>query len=114
MSEGERLRRRPPLLAPTEAMFKAANETVMALACERGVDWQVPLLCECARRDCTTIIRVLPGDYARIRRHSSYLLCSPSHDKPTPGTRPVDTLGGVLIVEREPGPAGDAGPDIGL
>jgi hypothetical protein len=87
-------------LAENEARFREANERVGAAVERLGIDQLVPFLCECGRRDCTTVIRVRPQDYERVRSDSRHFICAAGHEDGLPGSREVEQLTNAVVVEK--------------
>jgi len=92
-------------LARNEAAFREANERVGTTARRLGINRRIPFICECGRRDCTTIVRVFPADYERVRAHPTHFLYATGHAGGLPESHVVETLEGAVIVEKDGVPA---------
>jgi hypothetical protein len=57
-----------------------------------------------SKGDCTTIIRVLPADYERVRSVATHFLYAAGHADDIPHSRVIETLEGATIVEKSDGP----------
>jgi hypothetical protein len=101
----EQLTGREAQLALNEATFREANERVGAVARRLDIEQPIPFICECGRQGCTTVIRVRPDDYERVRSHPTYFLCAPDHDRGLPHCRLVEELDGSVVVEKLDGAA---------
>jgi hypothetical protein len=89
-------------LAENEARFRTANEQVAAKAEELDVlSDLVPFLCECGRLQCVKIIRVLLGDYERIRSIPNHFIYAAGHEDGIPGSRRIETLAHAVVVEKD-------------
>jgi len=93
-------------LARNEATFREANERVGAVARRLDIEQPIPFICECGRQGCTTVIRVLPADYERVRSQPTHFVCAPGHERDLPLSRFVEALDGCVVVEKLDG-AGD-------
>jgi len=102
----DQLTGREAQLALNEATFRGANERVGAVARRLDIDQPIPFICECGRQSCTTVIRVRPPDYERVRSAPTYFLCAPGHERDLPLSRLVEELDGCVVVEKLDG-AGD-------
>jgi len=87
-------------LARNEATFREANERVEAVARRLGIEQPVPFICECGRESCTTVIRVSPTDYERVRSEPTHFLCAPGHERDLPQSRTVEKLEDSVVVEK--------------
>ena len=92
-------------LARNESTFRDANERVGTTARRLGMDRPIPFICECGRRNCTTIVRVLPADYERVRAHPTHFLYANGHAAGMPESHVIETLEGAVIVEKNGVPA---------
>jgi len=92
-------------MAENEVRFRDANERVGATAKRLGLEEALPFICECGRTECTTVIRVLPADYERVREFPTRFLYAPGHDKGMPASRRVETLEHAIVVEKDGIPA---------
>ncbi len=84
-----------------EALFREVNENIAKLE-ERlpGVSETMPVICECARADCTTQIEISLAEYASVRRHPDRFIVAPSHQEPSV-EHIVEEGCGYLVVEKE-------------
>jgi hypothetical protein len=87
-------------LARNEAVFREANEHVGAAAGWLEMDELVPFICECGRRDCTTIVRLTRADYERVRAVPTHFLYAPGHEEGMPESRMIEALGAAIVVEK--------------
>jgi hypothetical protein len=63
-------------------LFREANERIRATS--DGYDHPVepiPFLCECAKEDCTTIVRLTAKEYADIRGNGQRYFTAPGHER---------------------------------
>jgi hypothetical protein len=85
--------------AYNEALFRDANESVRAVQRDLGLaEGRMPFICECDIPECRQIVRVLPTDYERIRRHARRFLVAPGHD---PGGHFVEHYDDYCVVEKD-------------
>jgi hypothetical protein len=92
-------------LAENEVRFRDANERVGATARRLEIEEALPFICECGRTECTTVIRVLPADYERVRACPTRFLYAAAHDRGMPESRRVETLEHAIVVEKDGIPA---------
>jgi hypothetical protein len=92
-------------LARNQAIFREANERIVAAAGEIGVKSQaVPFICECADPACTQVLPIDLADYEAVRRHPRRFLHAQGHDDGI--GEPVEAHAGYVVVEKT-GVAGD-------
>jgi hypothetical protein len=67
--------------AEVASAFRDANESIVRAALELGVHPLVPLLCECADRNCREVVRFTYADYERVRADGArfFLSADPVH-----------------------------------
>jgi hypothetical protein len=68
-----------------EALFREVNENIASLdtrLSEDGSD-SLPLICECARADCTTNFEISRAEYVRVRRHPHWFIVARGHEQPS-------------------------------
>ena len=84
-----------------EALFREVNENIARLE-ERlpGVGENMPVVCECARADCTTQIEISLDEYASVRRHPNRFIVASGHQEPAI-EHVVQTRGEYVVVEKE-------------
>ncbi len=91
-------------LARNQAMFREANQRIVAAAAEIGLSTPtVPFICECADPSCTQVLAVDLGDYEAIRRNARRFLHAPGHDD---GLGEVVELHDGFVVVEKTGRAG--------
>jgi hypothetical protein len=90
-------------VARNDARFREANERIMERADELGVDEiEIPVICECADRDCKTVIRMSPRAFEEVRSNSRHFLNAPGHQVAALGTAEVvEHRSGYVIVEKQ-------------
>jgi hypothetical protein len=85
--------------ARNEVVFRDANETLRAVQDDLGMpEGRMPFICECDIPECRQIVRVLPTDYERIRRHARRFLVAPGHET---GGRFVEHYDDYCVVEKD-------------
>lgn len=67
-------------VAENEVRFRALNERLR----ESGAAWEgrdgvLSLVCECGNEDCTTPIRLTPGEYESVRAEETQFVVVPEH-----------------------------------
>ena len=84
-----------------EALFREVNENIVKLE-ERlaGVSETLPVVCECARADCTTQLEISLSEYAKVRRHPNRFIVAPGHEDPSI-EQVVEQHPGYVLVEKE-------------
>ncbi len=91
-------------LARNQAMFREANQRIVAAAAEIGLkEPTVPFICECSDPMCTQVLTVDLADYESIRRNSRRFLHAPGHDD---GLGEVVELHDSYVVVEKTGLAG--------
>ena len=84
-----------------EALFREVNENIAKLEARLpGVSETMPVICECARPDCTTQLHVSLDEYAEVRRHPDQFIVAPGHQEPSV-EHVVEEQSGYLVVEKE-------------
>lgn len=87
-------------LSENEIAFRAANERISKTVKRLGINQPVPMICECGRTACTSVIRVLPSDYERVRAVPNRFLYAPGHVERISGSRAVEVLESAVIVQK--------------
>jgi hypothetical protein len=84
-----------------EALFREVNENIAKLDERLGVDESAPLpvICECARPDCTTQLEISRDEYAQVRRHPDWFIVAPGHEQ-TSLEHVVESHHDYVIVEK--------------
>jgi CheY-like chemotaxis protein len=83
------------------AFFRAVNDDIIALNEDSRVGNR-QILCECSRRDCSSMLVVTPDEYRSVRRHERRFAVAPGHE--LPGVqRVVKSYAGVAVVEQSDG-----------
>jgi hypothetical protein len=84
-----------------EALFREVNENIARLE-ERlpGDNETLPIVCECARVDCTEQIEISVDNYASVRRHPDWFIVALDHREPSV-EHVVKETPGYLVVEKE-------------
>jgi hypothetical protein len=83
-----------------EALFREVNENIAKLEARLpGVGEAMPVICECARPDCTTQIEISLEEYASVRRHPDRFIVAPRHQDPSV-EQMVEERHGYLVVEK--------------
>jgi hypothetical protein len=81
-------------VARNDAIYRAANERIEAVAQGYEVAGPIPFICECADTTCTAVVLLTLAQYERIRAHPTHFLNLPGHE--LPANEHVD------VVRREP------------
>jgi hypothetical protein len=84
--------------ARNEARFRDANERIDQRRHELGVEAQTPYICECAREECTEIVRMPPSEYLAVRTDPTRFLQVPGHADGS--ERLVAERDGYVVVEK--------------
>ena len=92
--EGRQIR-----LAKNQALFRAVNERVEALANESGTRGQHDFVCECASPECGSRIELAIGEYEAIRRIPTHFFVLPHHVFPEVEVI-VDDRSRYVVVEK--------------
>lgn len=84
-----------------EALFREVNENIAKLE-ERlpGVSETMPVICECARADCTTQLEISLSEYAHVRQHPDRFIVARSHEEQSV-EHIVEEQPEYVIVEKE-------------
>jgi hypothetical protein len=62
--------------------FRTANERIRAKAAEYDEPMErIPFLCECPDIECTTIVRMAPGEYEAVRANSRHFFTVTGHER---------------------------------
>jgi hypothetical protein len=85
----------------TEAAFRDANEQIAAKGEELGFEGPTPVLCECARRGCTTILRIDADEYERVRAGGARFVVAPGHERGAPGAEVTAATDRYLVLEKQ-------------
>ena len=66
-----------------EALFREVNDNIAKLEerLESGSNW-LPVVCECARTDCATQVKVGIAEYTAIREHPDRFILANGHEQP--------------------------------
>lgn len=99
-------------VARNDAMFRVANEEIMAKAAEWKVDGLLPALCECADPHCTTVVRVTPRQYEAVRSDPRWFLTAPGHEVNDQGWGHVVTENDRFVVVEKVGEAGKLAEEL--
>jgi hypothetical protein len=76
-----RVQRREPAWEDGRSLdARAANDRIAEKAKRLQFHSRVPMVCECSRLDCHTIIMVSLHEYQEIRAHPDNFLIAPGHD----------------------------------
>jgi len=102
--------------AENEAVFRDANEGLVAKAAELGLsDERTPYLCECEDETCTEIIRLTRAEYEDVRADPKRFVVKTGHHQPpdkvireNAAFTIIQKTGeeGELVAERDPRSAG--------
>jgi hypothetical protein len=87
-------------IAKNDAAFRAANEQIRQRAEEIGLDERIPFLCECAREDCTEIVRLTPEAYEAIRASPRRFFSARGHEGDAGAAEVVREEEGYAVVEK--------------
>jgi hypothetical protein len=88
-------------IAKNDATFRAANERIVAVAGDHGVETAVPFICECADPTCSEIVLLELEQYEEIRANSRRFLNFPGHQAAAQGAAVVVAeRDGYVIVEK--------------
>ena len=84
-----------------EALFREVNENIAKLE-ERlpSVSETFPVICECARADCTTQLEISMSEYARVRQHPDRFILARGHEEPSV-EQVVEEHPEYVVVEKE-------------
>ena len=94
-------------VARNNAIFRDANERILASARAHGVSERLPVICECADPACTTILTVPVADYERVRGNPRWFLDAPGHQASAAGHAVVVEENEGFVVVEKVGAAGD-------
>ena len=66
-----------------EALFREVNDNIAKLEerLDSGSNW-LPVICECAKADCTTQIEVGIAQYMAVRQHPDRFIVARGHEQP--------------------------------
>jgi hypothetical protein len=68
-------------IAKNNAIFREANQKIRAKADQHDAPMErIPFLCECAREDCTQIVRLTLEQYTDVRSHPAHFLTAVGHE----------------------------------
>jgi hypothetical protein len=84
-------------LATNEAIFRAGNERIDAIAPEGDT---TPYICECGNDRCLERVQLEHGEYESVRSHPAQFFVVPGHEDLTAGEVVVEELGRYTIVEK--------------
>jgi hypothetical protein len=95
-------------MAQNELMFRMANERIEEAASYLDFDELLPIICECERQRCTSIVRVAVDDYRAIRMNPRAFIYAIGHEHGTVTESTVieSNSGGYTVVEKH-GVAGE-------
>jgi hypothetical protein len=85
-----------------EALFREVNENIVKLDESLSTDDSEPLpvVCECARADCTTTLEIGRDEYVRVRSHAHRFIVVRGHEQPTI-EQVVESHRDYVIVEKQ-------------
>lgn len=87
-------------LAENEALFRAVNESIGAIAVGHRTDEHVyEFLCECSKPECFGRIELTVPEYERVRRKAEHFALVAGHEDLTV-ERVVERHGRYVIVEK--------------
>ena len=85
-----------------EALFREVNAHIANLEERLGSEGELmPLVCECAKTGCTTVIEVDRGTFQTVRDDPALFLVAPGHELEE--EKVVGRGAGYLIVEKDDG-----------
>lgn len=90
-----------------EALFRNVNDNIAKL--EQRMDSgseSLPVICECARAECTTQIEIRISDYAAVREHADWFILARGHEQP--GVEKVVDQGRDYVVVEKLGIAAES------
>ena len=99
-------------VARNNALFRVANEEIVAKAAEWNMDGLLPALCECADPRCTTVVRVTPRQYEAVRSDSRWFLNAPGHELNDQGWAHVISENDRFVVVEKVGEAGKLAEEL--
>ena len=84
-----------------EALFREVNENIARLE-ERlpGRSETLPVICECARADCTAQLEISLPQYARVRQHRDRFIVARRHEDSSV-EHVVEEHADYVVVEKE-------------
>ncbi len=84
-----------------EALFREVNENIAKLEARLpGVSEVMPVICECARADCTTQIKISLDEYISVRRRPDWFIVAHRHEEPSV-EHVVEERRESLVVEKD-------------
>ena len=93
-------------VARNNATFRESNERIAAAAEKYGLRDVLPFICECVDASCTTIIRLTPAAYEKVRSNPRHFVTVPGHEQDADQfIRVVEETPGYVVVEK----VGEAG-----
>src|SRR4051812_49054004 len=96
-------------IAKNEAMFRDANQKLMAFAASDTTfeDAPIPFICECADPTCDRLILLDLNRYSEVRRNPRWFVTAPGHEHAALGASSVvQEYDNYLIIEKK-GRAGE-------
>ena len=99
-------------VARNNALFRVANEEIVAKAAEWNMDGLLPALCECADPRCTTVVRVTPRRYEAVRSDPRWFLNAPGHEVNDQGWAYVISENDRFVVVEKVGEVGELAEEL--
>lgn len=90
-------------IARNEAIFRTANEQIAGSAADFGIDDFVPLICECADRDCSDVVLLSTAQYESVRANPRHFFSVPGHQSAAAGVGRVVERHAHFVVYEKPG-----------
>jgi hypothetical protein len=84
-------------LAKNEAIFRAGNERLDAIAVDRA---EMSYLCECGNDECFQHLTLTHDDYEAVRAHPARFFVVPRHEDLTAGEVVIEECGRYTVVEK--------------
>ena len=88
--------------AMTQSLYREVNERIKEVNAQRGLpDLPEELICECAKAECTQLVRMNAVEYHGLRMHSTWFVVAPLEDHFFPEVeRIVAKNGHYWVVEK--------------
>ena len=101
-------------IAENQSTFREANSGIESVADDLQIrDRAVPFICECARPDCTLIVRIRLAEYQAVRAHPTRFVTAVGHEDVSVESgagRVVEARDAYMVLEKV-GVAGEVARD---
>ena len=87
-------------VARNDAVFRAANERIQSAGAKLQAAEPLPFICECADMDCRELIPLTRAEYEGVRRHSTWFVVAPGHERRDGDSRAVEQGAAHVVVEK--------------